>query len=841
MGGAREGARRGQPRADTPAARAEIDRVVAEESSSSSRLDATISETETMMALEVSNAKAMSRRRSEGESSSASSADGGASATAPKKKKPKKRTATTTTTTTKSKARAKSKSKSKSKSRLSPSPSPSRRTVSPSPTRDPAPACDADDTADERRGRSSTPWERLSRASRTEGEYYFVPGKAPVFVKPARRGRSGSPANDARSWSPSRSAEEVEKAMRRVVVAAQPRTISKTTGGAPAPAPAAATPTPPRDAFKASPRLSSTPSLTAMRVVAQPRASKPKPTVAAPTPTPGAAALRRIECGTATIASNEPRRTPPATPNRVAPPPRSSASTTTPTSSSCESSPKASPSRPQAASPRPPRPWIGGCKAREKAAAKRLEMNPDDPVALKAAAAAAARAEKAPTAPPPELRNMFRRGEWETVRGKPWSVMTPGQMRDKIEREAREEVAKKVNEYSRTLKAKKEKTKELTPTMAYGNMTPLNAAEERRAFLAAWDAYKKGERDSLPRDPQFVYADEEAARLRMSEWGAPRDDLLDHATRIMNAKRERYGDEGSYEKAAWGGDTIGVSDLEDTIKEYLIDHGIEKNVTIEWHDSLATPSMTMSLGRRKAHGVLHMPSKASTGGFFRREWIQALLDHEIGTHFACAINDAHASEYVRGTFNTASHWALRGRNVTPREHLVTEEGLATLNTHMSAKVKLLWGPALAYWTRWMGTQLGFSSLFEALEPYVPELSRRWQQCYRCKRGLSDTSEKKSLAKDQCYLEGAWRLLEGRKHLDFKLLHSGRIALEEYPDAKSAWLRFTHASVSKGVFTMTPHFLREPGKYAAHLEEIAVENGVEAKADPLARVKRSTYT
>ena len=589
-----------------------------------------------------------------------------------------------------------------------------------------------------------------------------------MFVKPARRGRSGSPANDARSWSPSRSAEEVEKAMRRVVVAAQPRTISKTTGGAPAPAPGGG------DADAAARRVQGVP---AAVVHAEPHGDARRRAAAgveaeahgrgADARRRGAAALRRIECGTATIASNEPRRTPPATPNRVAPPPRSSASTTTPTSSSCESSPKASPSRPQAASPRPPRPWIGGCKAREKAAAKRLEMNPDDPVALKAAAAAAARAEKAPTAPPPELRNMFRRGEWETVRGKPWSVMTPGQMRDKIEREAREEVAKKVNEYSRTLKAKKEKTKELTPTMAYGNMTPLNAAEERRAFLAAWDAYKKGERDSLPRDPQFVYADEEAARLRMSEWGAPRDDLLDHATRIMNAKRERYGDEGSYEKAAWGGDTIGVSDLEDTIKEYLIDHGIEKNVTIEWHDSLATPSMTMSLGRRKAHGVLHMPSKASTGGFYRREWIQALLDHEIGTHFACAINDAHASEYVRGTFNTASHWALRGRNVTPREHLVTEEGLATLNTHMSAKVKLLWGPALAYWTRWMGTQLGFSSLFEALEPYVPELSRRWQQCYRCKRGLSDTSEKKSLAKDQCYLEGRVEAVRGKEALGFQ--------------------------------------------------------------------------
>ena len=39
------------------------------------------------------------------------------------------------------------------------------------------------------------------------------------------------------------------------------------------------------------------------------------------------------------------------------------------------------------------------------------------------------------------------------------------------------------------------------------------------------------------------------------------------------------------------------------------------------------------------------------------------------------------------------------RRVTAREALVTEEGIATLNTLLSSKVKLLWGPALAYWTR----------------------------------------------------------------------------------------------------------------------------------------------
>ena len=62
---------------------------------------------------------------------------------------------------------------------------------------------------------------------------------------------------------------------------------------------------------------------------------------------------------------------------------------------------------------------------------------------------------------------------------------------------------------------------------------------------------------------------------------------------------------------------------------------------------------------------------------------------------------------------------------------------------MSAKVKLLVGPALSYWTRWQGSQMGFTELFEALEPYVSDLQKRWQQCYRCKRGLTDTSEHKS--------------------------------------------------------------------------------------------------
>ena len=164
--------------------------------------------------------------------------------------------------------------------------------------------------------------------------------------------------------------------------------------------------------------------------------------------------------------------------------------------------------------------------------------------------------------------------------------------------------------------------------------------------------------------------------------------------------------------------------------------------------------------------MLHLPRDAAAHPkHFREAWVEALLDHEIGTHFVCAHNDAAVGEHVRGTFAPGGgrSVATTRRNVTPREHLVTEEGLATINTHMAARVKLLWGPALAYWTRWMGSRMGFSELFEALAPHVPSPAARWTQCYRCKRGLVNTSEKRALAKDQCYLEGArgvcWRVAD----------------------------------------------------------------------------------
>ena len=467
--------------------------------------------------------------------------------------------------------------------------------------------------------------------------------------------------------------------------------------------------------------------------------------------------------------------------------------------------------------------------ARSRAAARNAERR----VARAAAVSAASGA-----APPPHLEAVIREtvdGDWDPKRAKGWAKFTPGQLRCELEEAKILNRRKNSAAFSAALRERRETAHRLRPKMAYGNLHPLNVAEEKARFLREWEAYERGRRATRPDDPRFEYADPEAARLQMKEYGAPRDHLLAHAERIMSLKRGRFGSDGSYERAAWG-DRVDVGGLEATVRRYLEHLGVEHRVEIEWHDALATPSMTTKVEGRGARGVLHLPRDAAAHPkHFREAWVEALLDHEIGTHFVCAHNDAAVGEHVRGTFAPGGgrSVATTRRNVTPREHLVTEEGLATINTHMAARVKLLWGPALAYWTRWMGSRMGFSELFEALAPHVPSPAARWTQCYRCKRGLVDTSEKRALAKDQCYLEGAWRLLEGRKLIDFRLLHSGRISMEEYAAAKSAWLKFSQSRVRDKCETVTPHFLKTEEAYATYerrLEEIAEANGVPARDD-----------
>lgn len=79
----------------------------------------------------------------------------------------------------------------------------------------------------------------------------------------------------------------------------------------------------------------------------------------------------------------------------------------------------------------------------------------------------------------------------------------------------------------------------------------------------------------------------------------------------------------------------------------------------------------------------------------------------------------------------------------------------------------------------MAKEFSFVDLFKDLEKYVDSPQARWKFTLRVKRGLSDTSQKGGLYKDQVYLEGAVKILQQRHSLNFKALLCGKISLDDY--------------------------------------------------------------
>ena len=95
--------------------------------------------------------------------------------------------------------------------------------------------------------------------------------------------------------------------------------------------------------------------------------------------------------------------------------------------------------------------------------------------------------------------------------------------------------------------------------------------------------------------------------------------------------------------------------------------------------------------------------------------------------------------------------------------IATEEGLACTN-QLVETVKLnkckpfLFRSALNYYAACMAAKLSFVDLFKELEKYIDGARSRYKYTLRVKRGLTDTSMKGGLYKDQVYLEGAIKIL-----------------------------------------------------------------------------------
>lgn len=350
---------------------------------------------------------------------------------------------------------------------------------------------------------------------------------------------------------------------------------------------------------------------------------------------------------------------------------------------------------------------------------------------------------------------------------------------------------------------KTSKLKEIkVPTDVVGAARPTNAEAERIKFFS-------GEEENY--EPQFVYKlPSPVLLLALRRYNAAvqvESRYVPHALRILRTLLQQYGSYERYEELN-GGDAVPESEARLIVGEYLARHGVEHEVNVVFDRHLvARASFTKKAGqlRIRPQGL-------------RRNWIQGMLHHEIGTH------------YLRDRNDKLQPWA-KERNGRKKYRLEdknpTEEGLASIHTVLEREGHCLWRAAMLYYTIWRALQLSFRELYEDLAQFFGDsVDERWDYCVRAKRGLLDTSQPGGFVKDQMYLTGAMEILEQRHRIDFEALYIGKLSVVDAHRAKCTGLaRLDHIQL--------PIFLRgaeQKARYHTLLDDMVKGNDLSELVD-----------
>mmetsp|Transcript_18099 Transcript_18099/g.43971 ORF Transcript_18099/g.43971 Transcript_18099/m.43971 type:complete len:313 (+) Transcript_18099:75-1013(+) len=294
--------------------------------------------------------------------------------------------------------------------------------------------------------------------------------------------------------------------------------------------------------------------------------------------------------------------------------------------------------------------------------------------------------------------------------------------------------------------------------MTIGATAPLNIDVEREKWLSNPDTY----------NPQFTYTDEEAA-LRAARTVKASGVLAGMAERVLEGVLQRHGSESGYHQAVWG-EVLTRDEADEMVSDYLFQNGMDGLVRVVWSRKSLVTNFSHNTAKQRFAGTLRLVARE---GYYRRERLRGLLDHELGTHMTRAFNHRASSP----------PWSL------PKPpyflSLASEEGLASLNTHQYLADTSLFQPALLYWSCHQASGASFCELGRRMRRFVDDPSRVWLECVRAKRGLTDTSLPGGLAKDQSTFDGIVRLLRFRGRLDPTVLHSCKVSLETYEEAQRA--------------------------------------------------------
>lgn len=195
--------------------------------------------------------------------------------------------------------------------------------------------------------------------------------------------------------------------------------------------------------------------------------------------------------------------------------------------------------------------------------------------------------------------------------------------------------------------------------------------------------------------------------------------------------------------------------IEDFLKSHKLSH---------WKISII-PETVSDIQVTKRHTIL-----LKKNATFKRNRLQALLAHEIGTHVFRFENGKRQPFRIfeRGTAG----------------YLRTEEGLAIWNQNalgLELGEKFL-TPAYQVVSIYLGQKMSFLDLFHYLKTtYDISNELAWKLCLKAKRGLTDTSKTQVFTKDSIYFRGYQDIKRFIKEKgEIKDLYVGKIAIKDLP-------------------------------------------------------------
>lgn len=332
---------------------------------------------------------------------------------------------------------------------------------------------------------------------------------------------------------------------------------------------------------------------------------------------------------------------------------------------------------------------------------------------------------------------------------------------------------------------------------------PSNLAEAKEKFL------KSG------KTPQFQIQDKsKLAELAGRTKNKIRFNLLGEAEYILEKVKEEYG-EAEYFLEHMFGVRIEKEEATPMVLAYIDENSLSESIKINWCDNMPCSAKmvwtgpTVNANRPELRKYSLWINSSDENNYMREIGIKCLMDHELGTHFFRMVNDG-----FQPWFSNRSRFGLR--NLGGIEGQCTEEGLASINTALRGRVKLLWSAALAYYTACKAAEMTFKQLFDHIGRYISNPDSRWKAVMRVKRGLTDPNDLGGFGNDQCYFEGAVNILRNIDNIDFNLLMSGKVCYDELDRIK----RMVRRDAIK-----LPVFMKNMGSYIKSLRKMAAINNL----------------